>query len=64
MAANKRLREKMKFQISNFKLKIPLHIPEFGLCIDNAVCIASAAFFNYKEVPWQKINADPGLGII
>ncbi len=58
VAANKRLREKMS------QLPFKVFIPEFKLCTDNAAYIASAAFFNYKPVPWQKINADPSLNFL
>lgn len=51
VAANKRLREKIP-QAST---------PDFKFCTDSAAYIASAAFFNYNPVPWQKINADPSL---
>ncbi|MCL4390250.1 MAG: tRNA (adenosine(37)-N6)-threonylcarbamoyltransferase complex transferase subunit TsaD [Patescibacteria group bacterium] len=53
VAANKRLREKIPEAIC----------PPIKLCTDNAAYIASAAFFNQKIVPWEKINADPSLGI-
>ena len=51
VAANKRLREKIPEALC----------PPIELCTDNAAYIASAAFFNYKEVPWHKVNADPSL---
>lgn len=51
VAANKRLREKLP----------QATFPPINLCTDNAVYIASAAFFNYKPVPLEKINADPSL---
>ncbi len=59
VAANKRLRE--KFQILDSKFKI--YVPDFSLCTDNAAYIASAAYFNYKPVPWEKVQADPSLAI-
>lgn len=61
VAANKRLREKMITAAGEKKL--PVMIPEFKLCTDNAAYIASAAFFNYNPVPWQKVDADPSLDI-
>lgn len=61
VAANKKLCEEMTREAN--KLTIPLFIPPINLCADNAVYIASAAFFNYKPVPWQQIDADPGLDI-
>lgn len=53
VAANKRLREKLPQALC----------PPINLCTDNAVGIASAAFFNYKPVPWQEVDADPALDL-
>jgi len=63
VAANKRLREKMKLEIGNWKLEIDLHVPPPPLCTDNAAYIASFAFFNFKPLPWKKIKVEPGLTI-
>ena len=43
--------------------EIAFFAPPLELCTDNAAAIASAAFFNFKPVPWQKIKVDPGLNI-
>jgi len=64
VAANNRLREKIKFKIENLKLKTGLFIPPPKLCTDNASYIGACAFYNYNPLPWQKINADSGLEII
>ncbi|MCL5675512.1 MAG: tRNA (adenosine(37)-N6)-threonylcarbamoyltransferase complex transferase subunit TsaD [Patescibacteria group bacterium] len=70
VAANQRLREKLKFEIENslkiknLKFKIYLYIPPPKLCNDNAFYIASCAFFNYHPVSWKKISANPGLTIV
>jgi N6-L-threonylcarbamoyladenine synthase len=56
VAANTRLVEKTK---EKFKGKV--HAPAPELCIDNGAMIASAAFFNYKPVPWKNVQADSGL---
>lgn len=61
VAANKKLRSQIEFEIENLKLKIPLFIPEKWLCTDNAAMIASAASFNFKPMPFQKLNANPEL---
>ena len=53
VAANKRLRQKIPQAIA----------PPIALCPDNAAYIASAAFFNYHPVPWEKVNADAGLEV-
>ena len=68
VAANSRLREKFKFKIKNLKLpservQINLHIPPPNLCTDNATMIAAAAFYNYKPIPWQEVQAIPSLQI-
>ncbi len=71
VAANQKLRDELKLKIENSpastseagraKLKIQFFVPEKWLCTDNAAMIASAAFYNYKPVPWNKITANPEL---
>lgn len=61
VAANQRLREKFKSQLSIVNYK--LYIPAPALCTDNATYVASCGYFNYHPVPWQKINVKPNLGI-
>lgn len=74
VAANSRLRK--KFQRGTTYLsatrtvhgsgklpQISVHIPEISLCTDNAAPIAAAALFTGKEIPWQKIDANPELTI-
>jgi len=61
VSANQALKKGFELEIENWKLKIPLFIPEKRLCTDNAAMIATAAFFNYKAVPWQKLTANPEL---
>lgn len=61
VAANQMLRENFELEIENWKLEIQFFVPEKRLCTDNAAMIASAAFFNYKEIPWQKLEANPEL---
>lgn len=61
VAANKRLRERLRSSASPAGLKILF--PPINLCTDNAAYIASAAFFNQKSVPWQKVDADPSLSL-
>ncbi|MBU3957230.1 tRNA (adenosine(37)-N6)-threonylcarbamoyltransferase complex transferase subunit TsaD [Patescibacteria group bacterium] len=63
VAANKELRKQMQAQISSLEPKINLFIPPSKFCTDNATYIAACAFFNFKPIPWQKIEANPGLGI-
>jgi len=59
VTANARLREKFK---SAFKHSL-LFIPPTELCTDNAIFVASCAYFNYRALSWQKIQADSGLSI-
>ena len=62
VAANKRLREEFSLSLSRSPA-LSLFVPKAQLCTDNATYIASYAFFNFKPIPWQKIEANPGLGI-
>ncbi len=61
VSANQKLREEFKSAISNQQSAIKFFAPAKNLSTDNAAMIASAAFFNYKEVLWQKITANPEL---
>lgn len=61
VAANTHLRSRMVFEAEN--LGIPVFVPSSRLCTDNAVYIASAAFFNYFPRTLDKIFARPSLGI-
>ncbi len=64
VAANKRLREKFKSTTNQPAYKsLKLFLPPFSLCTDNAAVVASAAYFNYHPLPWQKIKAQPNLEI-
>lgn len=61
VGANQTLRDQLKQSAISHKLSAEFFCPPKNLCTDNAAMIAAAAFFNYKEVPWQKITADPEL---
>lgn len=63
VAANQGLKEKMESKIKNLELGISFFVPEPRLCTDNAVVIASCAYFNQHPVSWQDIQADPGLSV-
>jgi len=56
VAANARLTEKARESFSG-----KVHVAPPKLCVDNGAMIAAAAFFNYKPVPWQDVQADSGL---
>jgi len=61
VAANQKLRDEFKASIINNKLPIVFSVPAKNLCTDNAVMIATAAFFNPKATAWQKLQAQPEL---
>ncbi|MEK7450583.1 MAG: tRNA (adenosine(37)-N6)-threonylcarbamoyltransferase complex transferase subunit TsaD [Patescibacteria group bacterium] len=61
VAANQKLRKTLEQKTKDQMPTTKLFCPQKSLCTDNAAMIASAAFFNYKESPWQKIKADPEL---
>jgi len=61
VAANETLKDEF---IQNTKYQLPnteVFVPQKLLCTDNGAMIAAAAFFNYKEAPWQEITANPEL---
>ncbi len=57
VAANSRLREKMKEAIEVNNSSIDLYIPPIKLCTDNGAVIASYAFFNNHPTSWENIVA-------
>ena len=61
VAANQVLRDRLELEIGNWKLEIPLFVPEKRLCTDNGAMIAATAFFNNNTVDWRKVDANPGL---
>jgi len=63
VAANQLLRKQMETKIQKIRPKIALFVPPPKLCTDNAAYIAGCAYFNFKPIPWQKIQADPSLSI-
>lgn len=62
VAANKRLRERFEEKMNDYP-KIQFYCPPIQYCTDNAVLVASAAYFNYSPIAWQEINANPSLEI-
>ncbi|PIS22319.1 tRNA (adenosine(37)-N6)-threonylcarbamoyltransferase complex transferase subunit TsaD [candidate division WWE3 bacterium CG08_land_8_20_14_0_20_41_10] len=63
VSANQKLRkdlaDKAKSQFNNIEVRIPL----LNLCTDNAVYIASAAFFNQNYQPFDQVVPNPSLTI-
>lgn len=62
VAANTQLRERLRRETEGLKVKV--HIPKVELCMDNAIYIASAAYFNSTTNPLDEIFSDPSLGIM
>jgi len=63
VAANSRLREKLTEEIKNNKLDVDLFIPKPVFCTDNAVMIATAAYYNKNLTPWNKVSSNPQLSL-
>lgn len=59
VAASQTLRE--NFSLLTSHLSLQFFAPAKNLCTDNAAMIASAAYFNFKPVPWPEVTADPEL---
>ena len=59
VAANLELRGQL-LEVSK-NLRTPVYFPPVELCVDNGAMIAAAAFYNFKPIPPQKLQADPGL---
>jgi len=62
VAANKVLRE--RFETASKEIGAKLHIPPINLCTDNAIYIASAAYFNQMKKSLGEIVENPSLGIM
>ncbi len=63
VAANIKLREKFISHIKQSQSSLSFHVPPIELCTDNAVYIASCAFFMGNPTPWQEITATPDLTV-
>lgn len=63
VSANQRLRVRLKNEVENNFNSVNLNIPSPKLCTDNAVCIASAAYFNQKYSSFDQILSNPSLTI-
>ncbi|HLD51506.1 tRNA (adenosine(37)-N6)-threonylcarbamoyltransferase complex transferase subunit TsaD [candidate division WWE3 bacterium RIFOXYC1_FULL_40_10] len=62
VAANMFLREALKGKLS--EIGVSLHVPSLDLCTDNAVTVASRAFFAHTPLPLSSIVANPSLGFM
>ncbi len=63
VAANLRLREKFQSTIHALPSPISFHVPPVTLCTDNAVYIASYAYFRGTPTDWHSITAVPDLSV-
>lgn len=61
VAANLRLREKFHQTLNSSRLA--LYYPPISLCTDNAVYIASYAYFRGEPVDWHAVEAQPDLSV-
>lgn len=65
VSANTKLRQDLVEKSQKlFGESVKVKIPPLRLCTDNAVYIASAAYFNQKKVPLESIQPNPSLPII
>ncbi len=64
VSANIRLREKFASSLVSIGSSAPqLHVPPVALCTDNAVYIASYAYFRGIKKDWKSITAHPDLSV-
>jgi len=61
VAANQKLRDEIRLQIKNSKLKISFFFPEKILCTDNAAMIGAYAAFHPEKKLWSEVYANPEL---
>jgi N6-L-threonylcarbamoyladenine synthase len=63
VAANETLTQALQHAIStNYALQTTtFFVPSKQLCTDNGAMIATAGFYNYTEVSWRDISANPEL---
>lgn len=63
VAANTNLRSRIVYEAE--KIDTPVYIPPIELCTDNAVYIASAAYFaGNKTFDYASVKANPSMGIM
>lgn len=61
VSANQSLLEQMGLNAKRYLLNAKVFSPEKIYCTDNAAMIGAYALLDYKPVPWQKIETNPGL---
>jgi N6-L-threonylcarbamoyladenine synthase len=62
VSANDQLRSRLQQEGKNADISV--HLPPINLCTDNAIYIASAAYFNQVDKDLSDIVSDPSLGIM
>jgi N6-L-threonylcarbamoyladenine synthase len=60
VAANKKLTERLHYEISNMSIEVSFFVPPAHLCTDNGAMIAAAGFFA-NALSWKKVAANPEL---
>lgn len=63
VAANLRLREKFQSTINDLQSTISFYVPPIHLCTDNAVYIASYAYFRGEPTDWHTVTAIPDMSV-
>lgn len=63
VSANLRLREKFIKTIPTIPSSVDFFVPPVPLCTDNAVYIASYAYFRGSSIPVDEVNAIPDLSV-
>ncbi len=63
VAANQKLRKRLTQAIQMEAGHVKISIPPVNLCTDNAVYIATAAFFNYHPTDPLTLQANPNLSL-
>jgi N6-L-threonylcarbamoyladenine synthase len=61
VAANQKLRDEFSNRIQSLDANMKLFVPSRVLCTDNGAMIAACAFYNYQDVNWRNIDANPSL---
>ena len=60
VAANQTLKNNLILIASSIS-NVKVFVPQKSLCTDNAAMIAAAGFFNYQNLTWKNIEANPEL---
>jgi len=63
VSANQKLRKDLVDKVNSRFNNIDVRIPPLKLCTDNAVYVASAAFFNQNYRPFDQVTPNPSLTI-